>query len=135
MTYVVPSQGRDAEIQHMQEVETFFTDLKMNIDALWLNDQVGVSFNEIFQLGTGGQTSAGAFSIFPIMQPVSRAVSTMALNPRLILPLRVFRKCYEFEFDSVDEDYSVFVITHKYRGSECSIDPHTFTFAGHSGHI
>ena len=71
MTYVVPSQGRDAEIQHMQEIENFFTGFKMNMDSLWLNDQVGVSFNEILQLGTGGQTSAGAFSIFPIMQPVS----------------------------------------------------------------
>ena len=39
MTYVVPSQGRDAEIQHMQEIEKFFTDFKLNIDALWYNNQ------------------------------------------------------------------------------------------------
>lgn len=45
----------------MQGIEGFFTDFKMNMDSLWLNDQIGVSFNEILPLGTGGQTSSGAF--------------------------------------------------------------------------
>jgi len=50
MTYVVPSQVRDAEIQHMLIVEKFFTDFKMNIDSLWYNNQEGVSFNQQLSL-------------------------------------------------------------------------------------
>lgn len=85
MTYVVPSEGRDLEIKHMQEVEKFFTDFKMNMDALWLNDQVGVSFNQLLSLGTGGQTSSGVFSIFPIMQPVGSfgRVSVVTDDPQV----------------------------------------------------
>jgi hypothetical protein len=71
LTFVVPTQGREDEIKHMQDIERFFTDFKMNMDSLWLNDQVGVSFNQLLNLGTGGQTTSGSFTIFPMMQPVS----------------------------------------------------------------
>lgn len=71
LTYVVPTQGRENEIEHMQEVERFFTDQKMNMDSLWYNNQIGVPFNQNLQLGTGGPKTAGSFSVFGIMQPIA----------------------------------------------------------------
>jgi hypothetical protein len=132
MTYVVPSQGRDAEIQHMQNVEKFFTDFKMNIDALWYNNQIGVSFNQILYLGTGGQTSAGAFSIFPIMQPVSSSGRvSISEYPKIILSIDgVFSNITsEGSVGSEDEYLAIFAdySTNVYPDDFPPYDPHTLT--------
>ena len=79
MTYVVPTQGRENEIEHMQDVESFFINQKMNMDSLWFNNQIGIPFNQNLQLGTGGQKTAGTFSVFGIMQPIA-ATGTASVN-------------------------------------------------------
>lgn len=86
LTYVVPAQGREKEIDHMQDVERFFTDIKINMDSLWLNNQVGVPFNQILTLGTGGLKTSGSFSVFGIMQP-SPASGTVTVSgePEMVL--------------------------------------------------
>lgn len=73
MTYVVPTQGRDNEIEHMQEIEKFFIDFKMNMDSLWLNNQIGVPMNSIVTLGTKGPNTGGSFSVFPLLEPAGSA--------------------------------------------------------------
>ncbi len=138
MTYVVPSQGRDAEIQHMQEVERFFTDLKMNIDALWYNNQDGVSYNQQLFLGTGGQTSAGAFNIFPIMQPVSSSGKvTIGSQPTFNITIDgYFLNATNSSLNTDDEDYLAIFVNYStnIRGTDVPpYDPHTLTiWPGHS---
>jgi len=133
MTYVVPSQGRDAEIQHMQEVEKFFTDFKMNIDSLWFNNQEGVSFNQQLSLGTGGQTSGGAFSIFPVMQPVASS-GRVAVNPMPHLSLTIINGTFinvtDTNTNNIREDYSAILVnysTNIYPNQMPPYDPHTLT--------
>ncbi len=70
LVYVVPVQGRDAEIEHMKDIEKFFIDFKMNLDSLWVNNQIGVPFNSIITLGTKGPNTAGSFSLMPLLQPL-----------------------------------------------------------------
>ncbi|ABD42129.1 hypothetical protein Mhun_2428 [Methanospirillum hungatei JF-1] len=133
MTYVVPSQGRDAEIQHMQNVEKFFTDFKMNIDSLWYNNQEGVSFNQQLSLGTGGQTSGGAFSIFPVMQPVAssgKVAITQMPNLSLTIINGTFINITGSDAGDIKEDYSAIFVnysTNIYPNQMPPFDPHTLT--------
>lgn len=132
MTYVVPSQGRDAEIQHMQEIEKFFTDFKLNIDALWYNNQEGVSFNQQLFLGTGGQTSAGAFSIFPIMQPVSSSGKVMiSQSPRFNISIDgYFLNITNSSQIISDDDYLAIFANYSTNINDTDIspyDPYTLT--------
>ena len=138
MTYVIPSQGRDAEIQHMQNVEKFFTDFKLNMDSLWYNNQEGVSFNQQLSLGTGGQTSAGAFSIFPIMQPVSSS-GRVSINSQPTINFTIdgyFLNATNSSTSKTDEDYLAIYAnysTNIYNNVPPPYDPHTLTiWPGHS---
>ena len=132
MTYVVPSQGRDAEIQHMQNVEKFFTDFKLNMDSLWFNNQEGVSFNQQLSLGTGGQTSAGAFSIFPIMQPVSSS-GKVSINSQPTINFTIggyFLNATNSSISETDEDYLAIYAnysTNIHYTDTPPYDPHTLT--------
>ncbi|MCX6688738.1 MAG: PKD domain-containing protein [Methanoregula sp.] len=67
--YVVPSVGREAEIIHIDEIKNGFTDYKISLDSVWLNNKTGVTTSTTFNLGTqGGSTQAGGLFL-PLLQP------------------------------------------------------------------
>jgi hypothetical protein len=52
--YVVPAEGREDEIVHMDVINARFTDYKISLDSLWLNNWTGSTLSTSFDLGTGG---------------------------------------------------------------------------------
>lgn len=88
VTYAVPAEGREIEIQHMNEVKTRFTAYKESMDALWMNapenptgtsGTYGVTMSTSFDLGTIGSTTQGGFSLFPMMSPIGSS-GTMIID-------------------------------------------------------
>ena len=73
VTYVVPSQGREAEIAHMTYIKNQFVDFKMAMDSLWINSQVNTSLSQNIEMGTLGQMTQGQFTFLPLTQPVGSA--------------------------------------------------------------
>ncbi len=71
MTYVVPAQGREAEIEHMNYVEKEFVDFKMAVDSLWINQEIGTQISQSIELGTLGQKTEGQFVFLPLTNPVA----------------------------------------------------------------
>ena len=74
MTYVVPAEGRENEIQHMNDVRDWFTQYKITLDSLWINNGddtlTGMTFSNSLTLGSqGGATQAGGFYM-PLMKPI-----------------------------------------------------------------
>ncbi|MDD1724253.1 MAG: hypothetical protein LUQ07_03895, partial [Methanospirillum sp.] len=80
MTYMVPAQGREAEIQHMDYIKQQFLDYKINTDALWINNAVGTAITQSIKLGTEQQETSGSFAGFGIMKPVG-STGTLRINP------------------------------------------------------
>ncbi len=80
LTYVVPAQGREAEIRHMAEVNDQFLGYKTSIDSLWINDQRNVPISRTFTLGTLTGLTQGAF-VVPLFQPYPSS-GTMVVNGR-----------------------------------------------------
>lgn len=73
--YVVPANGREAEITQMNAVKDRFTDYKISLDSLWANNQSGVTLSTSFNLGTGGgNTQAGGLFI-PLINPVASSAT------------------------------------------------------------
>jgi hypothetical protein len=78
ITYTVPAQGREEEIEHMNYIKDWFTDYKFTLDSLWMNNKItaekdplsGVLLSSSLDLGTlGGNTqSSGLF--LPFMEPI-----------------------------------------------------------------
>jgi hypothetical protein len=81
ITFGIPAQGREAEIQHMEQVKDRFVEYKINLDSLWTNRQCGTAIGTSFDLGTGGGATTGSFSIIPILAP-AKTSATLALNQR-----------------------------------------------------
>jgi hypothetical protein len=77
--YVVPADGREDEIQHMNEVKNRFVDYKMSLDSLWTNDQSGMTLSTSFELGTEGGHATGGDFAFPLMKPIG-STATLSLN-------------------------------------------------------
>jgi hypothetical protein len=71
LTYVVPSQGRDLEIAHMDVIQNQFLDYKTTVDSLWLNNQYNTQISSPFTLGTNPGSSQGSFINLPLFQPVT----------------------------------------------------------------
>ena len=78
MTYVVPINGREAEIVHMNAVKDRFTDYKIALDSLWINSpykaswsQSGVPLSTSINLGTGGGNSMASGMFLPLLNPVA----------------------------------------------------------------
>ena len=78
MTFVVPINGREAEITHMNAVKDRFTDYKISLDSLWINSpskvswsQSGVTLSTSFNLGTGGGNSMSSGMFLPLLNPVA----------------------------------------------------------------
>ena len=79
--YVVPANGREAEITQMNAVKDRFTDYKISLDSLWANNQSGVTLSTSFNLGTGGgNTQAGGLFI-PLINPIASSAMLTVKDP------------------------------------------------------
>ena len=52
MMYIVPANGRVAEISHMDDVKNQFTNYKISLDSLWINSPYGASWSQTGQNGS-----------------------------------------------------------------------------------
>ena len=85
LTYGVPAQGRENEILHMNEVKDQFVAYKIGLDALFINNKVGTSVSNSFNLGTSGGFTSGSLGVLPILSPVGSA-GVIAINDRTSSP-------------------------------------------------
>jgi len=82
ITYVVPAQGRQSEIDHMQYVQDQFTGYKISMDSLWVNGRKDVTLSRTIELGTiGGKTQGSSFINLPLFSPFGSS-GTMVVNGR-----------------------------------------------------
>jgi len=81
IVYVVPAQGREAEIRHMEYISGEFTGYKIGIDSLWINNRKDVTISRTVSLGTLGATTQGTFLNLPLFQPYGSG-GTMVVNGR-----------------------------------------------------
>ena len=70
MMYVVPVEGREDEISHMNDVKDRFTDYKITLDSLWLNNEKGISVSSSFNLGTGGGNTQASGVFLHLLKPI-----------------------------------------------------------------
>lgn len=79
LLYVVPIQGRDAEISHMKYITQEFIGLKADIDGLIINDKINMPISRSFELGTLSSVGKGSFSVMP-MSSFIEAAGTLMVN-------------------------------------------------------
>ncbi len=88
MVYVVPAEGRQQEIEHMNYVRNWFTQYKITADSLWVNHEpndpykslTGVTFSNSLTLGSqGGATQAGGLFL-PVMSPIGSTGAIAVAN-------------------------------------------------------
>ena len=82
--YIVPINGREAEITHMDAVKDRFTDYKFALDSLWINNQTdkrGVQVSTSFNLGTGGGNTQASGLFLPLLNPVASS-ATLVVKDR-----------------------------------------------------
>lgn len=79
MLYVVPLQGRDAEIAHMDQVKEQFTGIKLDIDSLIVNQKLGYPIQRMISLGSGSGGQGNAMSFIP-MQTYSGSSGTLMVD-------------------------------------------------------
>jgi hypothetical protein len=82
MVYVVPVNGREAEITQMNTVKDKFTDYKVSLDSLWINSpygaswsQSGVTLSTSINLGTGGGNTEAGGLFLPMMNPIASSAT------------------------------------------------------------
>ena len=80
-TYTVPVQGRDMEIDHMNEIKNTFTAYKISLDSLWVNEREGTTLSTALDLGTGGGYSQGGAMDAGLLKPLSSGGS-VGINQR-----------------------------------------------------
>jgi hypothetical protein len=87
MVYVVPVNGREAEITQMNSVKDQFTNYKISLDSLWINSPYGASWNQngvtlstSFDLGTGGGNTQASGLFLPMMNPIASAATLSLVN-------------------------------------------------------
>lgn len=85
LTYGVPAQGRENEINHMNDLKDQFVAYKLSLDSLFTNNQVGMTMSDSFTLGTPGGYTQGMMSVIPIMNPVGSG-GVIAINNRTATP-------------------------------------------------
>ncbi|MDD1730017.1 MAG: hypothetical protein LUQ50_13230, partial [Methanospirillum sp.] len=66
LLYVVPIQGRDAEISHLKYITQEFIGLKADIDGLIINNKINLPIARSFELGTLSSVGSGSLSILPV---------------------------------------------------------------------
>ncbi|PWR75492.1 hypothetical protein DLD82_05025 [Methanospirillum stamsii] len=79
LLYVVPIQGRDAEISHMKYITQEFIGLKADIDGLIINNKINLPIARSFELGTLSSVGSGALSIMPLSSFIE-ATGTLMVN-------------------------------------------------------
>jgi hypothetical protein len=79
LLYVVPIQGRDAEISHMKYITQEFISLKSDIDGLIINNKINLPIARSFELGTLSSVGSGALSILPVSSFIE-ASGTLMVN-------------------------------------------------------
>jgi hypothetical protein len=80
MTYVVPVEGREKEIEHMDGVNDRFTDYKITLDSLWINNRSGTTVSTSINLGTGGGTTQAGGLFIPLLKPISSSATLSLRN-------------------------------------------------------
>ena len=85
--YIVPVNGREAEIVQMNTVKDRFTDYKFTLDSLWINNQTGVMTSTSFNLGTGQGVTEASGLFLPLLNPIpsSAVLSVNDGGDRLIV--------------------------------------------------
>ncbi len=78
LLYVVPAEGREDEITHMNQVQDRFVSYKTSVDGLWLRadsstETRGVSLSTSFDLGTGGGNTQSSGLFLSFMKPIGTA--------------------------------------------------------------
>ena len=79
--YVVPAQGREDEIAHLNTIKDQFVSTKTSMDSLWINNQSGITISTSYQLGTLGGYSSGGGITMPLLSPIG-STAKIALNMR-----------------------------------------------------
>jgi hypothetical protein len=80
-TYSVPVQGRDNEIDHMNDVKDTLVAYKISLDSLWLNEREGTMLSTTLDLGTRGGYSRGGMGDIALLTPLSSGGS-VGINQR-----------------------------------------------------
>ena len=91
LMYVVPAEGREEEIEHMNQVKDRFVSYKTTLDAMWLRSlrpnqedwpvtARGVTHSTSFDLGTGGGNTQSTGIFLSFMRPIGTA-ARMSINP------------------------------------------------------
>ena len=81
LMYVVPAEGREDEIEHMNKVQDRFVSYKTSVDGLWMRSLAefsatgtrGVSLSTSFDLGTGGGNTQSTGLFLSFMKPIGTA--------------------------------------------------------------
>jgi hypothetical protein len=81
LMYVVPAEGREDEITHMNQVQDRFVSYKTSVDGLWMRSLAdlsvpgtrGVSLSTSFDLGTGGGNTQSTGLFLSFMKPIGTA--------------------------------------------------------------
>ena len=81
LMYVVPAEGREDEIEHMNQVQDRFVSYKTSVDGLWMRSLAefsatgtrGVSLSTSFDLGTGGGNTQSTGLFLSFMKPIGTA--------------------------------------------------------------
>ncbi len=81
LMYVVPAEGREDEITHMNQVQDRFISYKTSVDGLWMRSLAdlsvpgtrGVSLSTSFDLGTGGGNTQSGGLFLSFMRPIGTA--------------------------------------------------------------
>ncbi|MEN6343621.1 MAG: hypothetical protein ABFC89_13815 [Methanospirillum sp.] len=78
LLYVVPAEGREDEITHMNQVQDRFVSYKTSVDGLWMRadsstETRGVSLSTSFDLGTGGGNTQSSGMFLSFMRPIGTA--------------------------------------------------------------
>jgi hypothetical protein len=81
MMYAVPAEGREDEISHMNDVRDRFTDYKITLDSLWLNDEKGISVSSSMNLGTGGGNTQASGVFLQLLKPIGSSAVISVKDP------------------------------------------------------
>ncbi|MHC1626625.1 MAG: hypothetical protein ACXQTN_04710 [Methanoculleaceae archaeon] len=69
--YVVPAQGREREIEHMNEIRDRFINYKISLDNMWMTENgTGITLSTAFDLSTAGSATAGGGFMMPVVSPI-----------------------------------------------------------------
>ncbi|HII75705.1 MAG TPA: hypothetical protein HA264_01345, partial [Methanolinea sp.] len=82
LVYVVPAEGRQNEIGHMNQINYQFSQYKTAIDSLIINEQKDLSIYNTFTLSTQQiSSSSGGLFILPLFQPAGSS-GAILINQR-----------------------------------------------------